>query len=133
MENKKFIGIVLLACLVASGLTMNFLGCALKFSTINNDNWLLILSIVCYILLPIPLYFASSSTDNYSSNNPLRAFFLFLFGFIFAASYAIPLVLAHSQIVAIESMGLTLGGCTVVYLSFLLYGYFYGSSNDYDP
>ncbi|KAI4311600.1 hypothetical protein MLD38_036483 [Melastoma candidum] len=125
---KSFRGkLSLLAILVSGGLVLQILACALY------NNWWPMLSVIMYVLLPMPLLFfaGSDSSSLFSeSNSPWVNATKFLTGFSAIGSIAIPAILKHAGVIGWGALALELSSFIVIVVSILCF-LRVGSDNDY--
>ncbi|KAL9246910.1 hypothetical protein vseg_020389 [Gypsophila vaccaria] len=108
-----------LAILVSGAVVLQILACALY------DNWWPMLSVLMYVLLPMPLmFFAGSDTsslfEDSSSNSWLDAT-KFLTGASTMGSIAIPIILKHAGIIGWGALALQLSSFVVLILSIMCF------------
>lgn len=100
-----------LAILVSAGITLQILACALY------GNWWPMLTVITYVILPMPLLFfagsATSSLFNQSSSGWENAA-KFLTGASFIGSIAIPSILKHADVISWGAWGLELSSFLVI-------------------
>eukprot|EP01102_Stenamoeba_stenopodia_P005466 TRINITY_DN1614_c0_g1_i1.p1 TRINITY_DN1614_c0_g1~~TRINITY_DN1614_c0_g1_i1.p1 ORF type:complete len:135 (+),score=22.94 TRINITY_DN1614_c0_g1_i1:107-511(+) len=129
---KKVIGIIGLACLLASGIVMNFLACSLH--TLQTTWWPMF-SVVFYILAPLPNLFVGKNEDNdpfATAPSSIKHIAMFLTGGFIVSGLALPLVLGHAQVIGTPAMSLALVGGVTVYGSIIAYLHFFHKKTDDD-
>ncbi|XP_010540771.1 PREDICTED: vacuolar protein sorting-associated protein 55 homolog [Tarenaya hassleriana] len=116
-----------LAILVSGGIVLQILACALF------NNWWPMLSVIMYVLLPMPLLFFagsdSSSLFNESDNSWINAA-KFLTGASTIGSIAIPSILKHAGLIGWGALALDLSSYVVFLVAILCY-LCMGDSDDY--
>ncbi|XP_031097118.1 vacuolar protein sorting-associated protein 55 homolog [Ipomoea triloba] len=107
-----------LAILVSGGIVLQILACALY------NNWWPMLTVIMYVLLPMPLlFFAGSDTSSLfseSSNGWIDAA-KFLTGVSTVGSIAIPVILKHSGIIGWGAMAMELSSFLVFVLAIMCF------------
>ncbi|KAK2662418.1 hypothetical protein Ddye_000992 [Dipteronia dyeriana] len=114
-----------LAILVSGGIVMQILACALY------NNWWPMLTVIMYVLLPMPLLFfvgSDSSILSESDNSWVNAT-KFLTGASAVGSIAIPVILKHAGVIGWGALLLELSSFFVLVLSIVCY---IGMSDDDD-
>ncbi|RAL52071.1 hypothetical protein DM860_014898 [Cuscuta australis] len=115
-----------LAVLVSGGIVLQILACALY------NNWWPMLTVIMYVLLPMPLVFFAgsdaSSLYSESSNGWIDAA-KFLTGVSTVGSIAIPVILKHSGVIGWGAMAMELSSFFVFVLAIIC---FIGTSEDDD-
>ncbi|XP_054809516.1 vacuolar protein sorting-associated protein 55 homolog [Prosopis cineraria] len=110
--------LALLALLVAGGIVLQILACALY------DNWWPMLSVIMYVLLPLPLLFSAGS-DDYSSLSESDSNWVnvtkFLTGASAIGSIAIPVILKHAGVIGWGAMAMELGSFFVLVFAIMCY------------
>ncbi|KAG6577639.1 Vacuolar protein sorting-associated protein 55-like protein, partial [Cucurbita argyrosperma subsp. sororia] len=116
--------VAFLAILVSGGIVLQILACALY------NNWWPMLSVIMYVLLPMPLLFFagsdSSSLYTDSSDSWINAT-KFLTGASTIGSIAIPIILKHAGIIGWGAMAMDLSSFVVFVIAILC---FMGMSED---
>ncbi|KAA0053070.1 hypothetical protein IC582_014980 [Cucumis melo] len=118
--------VAFLAILVSGGIVMQILACALY------NNWWPMLSVIMYVLLPMPLLFfaGSDSSSLYTdSNDSWINATKFLTGASTVGSIAIPVILKHAGIIGWGAMAMDLSSFVVFVVAILC---FMGMSEDDD-
>ncbi|KAK0590882.1 hypothetical protein LWI29_032801 [Acer saccharum] len=107
-----------LAILVSGGIVMQILACALY------NNWWPMLTVIMYVLLPMPLLFFvgsdSSSLLSGSDNRWVNAT-KFLTGASAVGSIAIPVILKHAGVIGWGALLLELSSFFILVLSIVCY------------
>ncbi|KAL5702313.1 hypothetical protein ACHQM5_027543 [Ranunculus cassubicifolius] len=87
--------LALLAILVSSGIVLQILACALY------NNWWPMLTVIMYVLLPMPLMFFMGSDSSLftESESGWEDATKFLTGFSVVGSIAIPVILKHAGVI----------------------------------
>ncbi|KAK9716242.1 hypothetical protein RND81_06G220600 [Saponaria officinalis] len=108
-----------LAILVSGGIVLQILACALY------DNWWPMLTVIMYVVLPMPLmFFAGSDTSSLfeeSSSNGWLDAAKFLTGASTMGSIAIPVILKHAGIICWGALALQLSSFVVLILSIMCF------------
>ncbi|XP_022965211.1 vacuolar protein sorting-associated protein 55 homolog [Cucurbita maxima] len=116
--------VAFLAILVSGGIVLQILACALY------NNWWPMLSVIMYVLLPMPLLFFagsdSSSLYTDSTDSWINAT-KFLTGASTIGSIAIPIILKHAGIIGWGAMAMDLSSFVVFVIAILC---FMGMSED---
>uniref|UniRef100_A0A1J3EQB9 Vacuolar protein sorting-associated protein 55-like protein n=1 Tax=Noccaea caerulescens TaxID=107243 RepID=A0A1J3EQB9_NOCCA len=110
--------IAFLAILVSGGIVLQILACALF------DNWWPMLSVIMYVLLPMPLLFfaGSDSTSLFSeSDNSWISAAKFLTGASAVGSIAIPSILKHAGLIGWGALAFDLSSYVVFVVAILAY------------
>ncbi|XP_028772830.1 vacuolar protein sorting-associated protein 55 homolog [Neltuma alba] len=110
--------LALLALLVAGGIVLQILACALY------DNWWPMLSVIMYFLLPLPLL-CSGGSDDYSllseSDGSWANVTKFLTGASAIGSIAIPAILKHGGLIGWGAMTMELGSFFVLVFAIMCF------------
>lgn len=78
--------------------------------------------IVAYILAPIPALVCKGSNDPFDDDsNDGQDVGFFLTGALIISGFALPAVLAHSQVMTYGALGFALGGGIVTYASIVIF------------
>ncbi|KAI6707484.1 hypothetical protein NL676_010446 [Syzygium grande] len=107
-----------LAIFVSGGIVLQILACALY------DNWWPMLSLIMYVLLPMPLlFFAGSDSSALFSESDSRWVNAakFLTGASAVGSIAIPAILKHAGVIGWGALALELSSFFVIVLSIMCY------------
>ncbi|KAK4804948.1 hypothetical protein SAY86_004765 [Trapa natans] len=106
-----------LAILVSGGIVLQILACALY------DNWWPMLTVIMYVLLPMPLLFftgSDSSLFTESDSGWVNAT-KFLTGASSVGSIAIPAILKHAGVIGWGALAMELSSFFVIVLSIMCY------------
>ncbi|CAF1929207.1 vacuolar protein sorting-associated protein 55 homolog [Brassica napus] len=110
--------IAFLAILVSGGIVLQILACALY------NNWWPMLSVIMYVLLPMPLLFFagsdSTSLFNESDNSWINAA-KFMTGASAVGSIAIPVILKHAGLIGWGALAFDLSSYVVFIVAILSY------------
>lgn len=110
--------LVVLAILVSGGIILQILACALY------NNWWPMLTVIMYVLLPMPLMFFAGS-DGYSllseSGNSWANATKFLAGASAIGSIAIPAILKHAGVISWGALAMELSSYFVFVLAIMFY------------
>ncbi|TYH23387.1 hypothetical protein ES288_A03G009400v1 [Gossypium darwinii] len=110
--------LVVLAILVSGGIILQILACALY------NNWWPMLTVIMYVLLPMPLMFFAGS-DGYSllseSGNSWVNATKFLTGASAIGSIAIPAILKHAGVISWGALAMELSSFFVFVLAIMFY------------
>ncbi|GLU05455.1 hypothetical protein SLE2022_225560 [Rubroshorea leprosula] len=107
-----------LAILVSGGIVMQILACALY------DNWWPMLTLIMYVLLPMPLlFFAGSDTSSLlsESDNSWVNATKFLTGASAIGSIAIPAILKHAGVIGWGALAMELSSFFIFVLAIMCY------------
>ncbi|OAY24482.1 vacuolar protein sorting-associated protein 55 homolog [Manihot esculenta] len=107
-----------LAILVSGGIILQILACALY------NNWWPMLSVIMYVLLPMPLLFfaGSDSSSLFSeSNNSWVNATKFLTGASAVGSIAIPAILKHAGVIGWGALAMELSSFFVFVIAIMCY------------
>uniref|UniRef100_A0A2P2JUQ1 Vacuolar protein sorting-associated protein 55 homolog n=1 Tax=Rhizophora mucronata TaxID=61149 RepID=A0A2P2JUQ1_RHIMU len=107
-----------LAILVSGGVVLQVLACALY------DNWWPMLTVIMYVLLPMPLlFFASSDSSSLftESDNSWVNATKFLTGTSAVGSVAIPAILKHAGVICWGALAMELSSFFVFVLAIMCY------------
>ncbi|KAK3183097.1 hypothetical protein Dsin_030383 [Dipteronia sinensis] len=118
--------LALLAILVSGGIVMQILACALY------NNWWPMLTVIMYVLLPMPLLFfvGSDSSLLSESDNSWVNVTKFLTGASAVGSIAIPVILKHAGVIGWGALLMELSSFFILVLSIVCY-IGMGDDNDY--
>lgn len=117
-----------LALLLAAAIVLQILACALF------DNWWPLLTVIMYILLPMPLlFFGSASAEVYSSTEPndWADIAKFLTGFSAIGSIAIPSILYHAQLIEAGAMCMAFASFFVLMVTGILFARMLGRDDEW--
>ncbi|KAJ7952641.1 vacuolar protein sorting-associated protein 55-like [Quillaja saponaria] len=110
--------LVFLAILVSGGIVLQILACALY------NNWWPMLTVIMYVLLPMPLLFFagsdSSSLLSESEDNWVNAT-KFLTGASAVGSIAIPSILKHAGVIGWGALAMELASFFILVLAIMCY------------
>ncbi|ESW28627.1 hypothetical protein PHAVU_002G004600 [Phaseolus vulgaris] len=106
-----------LAILVSGGIVLQVLACALY------NNWWPMLSVLTYVLLPMPLLFFAGSDDSIfsESDNSWVNFTKFLTGASTVGGIAIPSILKHAGVIGWGAFAMELSSYFVFGLTIICY------------
>ncbi|KAL5795249.1 hypothetical protein ACOSQ2_000069 [Xanthoceras sorbifolium] len=113
-----------LAILVSGGIVLQILACALY------NNWWPMLTVIMYVLLPLPVLFlaGSDSSSSFSeSNNSWVNATKFLTGASAVGSIAIPVILKHAGVIGWGALLMELSSFFIFVLAIMCY---IGTSED---
>lgn len=117
-----------LAILVSGGIVLQILACALY------DNWWPMLTVIMYVLLPMPLLFFAGSDGSSvmsESESPWVNATKFLTGASAVGSIAIPAILKHAGVIGWGALVMELSSFFVLVFSIMCYIKM-GGDNDYN-
>ncbi|XP_030945419.1 vacuolar protein sorting-associated protein 55 homolog [Quercus lobata] len=117
-----------LAILVSGGIVLQILACALY------DNWWPMLTVLMYVLLPMPLLFLAGSDGSSvisESESPWVNATKFLTGASAVGSIAIPAILKHAGVIGWGALVMELSSFFVLVFSIMCYIKM-GGDNDYN-
>ncbi|KAJ6835115.1 vacuolar protein sorting-associated protein 55-like protein [Iris pallida] len=109
-------GLALLAILVSGGIVLQVLACALY------NNWWPMLTVVMYVLLPMPLlFFGGSDSSSLMSGDGNRwvNFTKFLTGASVVGSFAIPSILKHADVIGWGALWMELSSFFIFVIAIL--------------
>ncbi|KAK8942815.1 hypothetical protein KSP39_PZI009566 [Platanthera zijinensis] len=110
--------LALLAILVASGIVLQFLACAVY------NNWWPMLTVIMYVILPMPLMFFTSSDSSSIMSGDSDSwvdFTKFLTGASVVGSIAIPSILKHAGVICLGALMMELSSFFVFGTAIFLY------------
>ncbi|KAF5192711.1 Vacuolar protein sorting-associated protein 55-like protein [Thalictrum thalictroides] len=110
--------LALLAILVSAGIVLQILACALY------DNWWPMLTVIMYVLLPMPLmFFMGSGTSSFfsESESSWEDVTKFLTGFSATGSIAIPIILKHADVIGWGALIMELSSFFIFVLAILCF------------
>ncbi|KAE8731951.1 Vacuolar protein sorting-associated protein 55-like protein [Hibiscus syriacus] len=121
--------LAVLAILVSGGIVLQILACALY------NNWWPMLSVIIYVLLPMPLMFLAGS-DGYSllseSDNGWVTATKFLTGASAIGSIAVPAILKHAGVIGWGALVMELSSYFIFLLAILVYIRMNDDGDDYN-
>jgi len=121
--------IISLSFVLAIGFLLVILSCALF------KQYLPLLVVVTYILAPLPNWICGrcSNPDDFveSSGNAVVDFGRFCTGFLVVMGVALPAVLAHSNIIAIPAMIMSIVGGLLIYGTIISFGMFFQEEQEF--
>ncbi|KAF5315602.1 hypothetical protein D9611_004711 [Ephemerocybe angulata] len=124
--------VILLSFVLAVGFLLIILSCALW------QNWLPLLVALTFVLAPLPnAVFAHCGSDefgsSYDSSSPAVDFGRFLTAIIVVTGFALPIILAHSDVINSKAAIMSIAGGGLVYGTILAYSAaFSQEESDYD-
>ncbi|KAI0079934.1 vacuolar protein sorting 55 protein [Panus rudis PR-1116 ss-1] len=123
--------VILLSFVLAVGFLMIILSCALW------SNWLPLLVALTFVLAPLPnAIFANCAGDDFSADYEASGpvdLGRFITASVVVTGFALPLVLAHSEIIRPAACGMSIVGGALVYGTILAYtATFRQEESDYD-
>ncbi|KAL3499838.1 hypothetical protein ACH5RR_038931 [Cinchona calisaya] len=110
--------LAMLAILVSGGIVLQILACALY------NNWWPMLTVITYVVLPMPLlFFAGSDTSSLfsESGNAWVDATKFLTGAAAVGSIAIPVILKHAGVIGWGAMAMELSSFFVLVLAIMCF------------
>ncbi|KAF8334315.1 vacuolar protein sorting 55 [Cantharellus anzutake] len=122
--------VILLSFVLAFGFLSLILSCALW------NNWLPILVALIFFLAPFPNALASACTRSsdfsaeYDNTSPIIDFGRFTTSIMVATGFALPIVLAHSQIIHPWASFMSIFGGALVYGTIMAYAAVFKQDND---
>ncbi|KAJ1309600.1 hypothetical protein OPQ81_006373 [Rhizoctonia solani] len=120
--------VIFLAFFLALGFLLIILSCALW------NNWLPLLVALLFVLAPLPnaLFSHCGSEDftDYDGNNAAIDTGRFLTAMIVVTAFALPLVLAHADVIKPTACGMAIAGGALVYGTILSYSAVFKSGDD---
>ncbi|KAF9602712.1 hypothetical protein IFM89_030600 [Coptis chinensis] len=110
--------LALLAILVSAGIVLQILACALY------NNWLPMLTVIMYVLLPMPLMFFMGSDNSIfsESESSWEDATKFLTGFSAVGSIAIPIILKHADLIGWGALIMELSSFSIFFKDVMFYG-----------
>ncbi|KAG6890679.1 hypothetical protein C0995_005051 [Termitomyces sp. Mi166 len=120
--------VILLSFVLAVGFLMIILSCALW------HNWLPLLVALTFVLAPLPnVVFAHCGSDEYGENTGPVDLGRFLTSIIVVSGFALPIILAHSEVINPKACVMSITGGGLVYGTILAYSAaFNQESSDYE-
>eukprot|EP01089_Gocevia_fonbrunei_P005892 TRINITY_DN1638_c0_g1_i3.p2 TRINITY_DN1638_c0_g1~~TRINITY_DN1638_c0_g1_i3.p2 ORF type:complete len:138 (+),score=24.24 TRINITY_DN1638_c0_g1_i3:198-611(+) len=119
------VSLIVLAFFVAIGIGLDILACALW------ANWWPILVIIFYTLAPLPNLMFAHCADPVGEgfmDSRARAWKdtgFFITGMFIFSGLGLPIVLYHTEVIALGQMLLALGGGLITYTAFVIYIHFF--------
>lgn len=109
--------LALLAILVSAGIVLQILACALY------NNWWPMLTVIMYVLLPMPLMFFTGSSSSLMSGEGggWIDFTKFLTGISAVGSIAIPSILKHADVIGWGALAMDLSSFFIFVFAILCY------------
>uniref|UniRef100_A0AC35TZB0 Leptin receptor gene-related protein n=1 Tax=Rhabditophanes sp. KR3021 TaxID=114890 RepID=A0AC35TZB0_9BILA len=123
----NLLAIAALAFAVVAGLTFLVLACALP----SYGSWWPMFVMVFYVLSPIPISISKAFSHGMSSNSALYELAVFLTTSIVLSAFALPLVFAHTEVIAVGSCVLTCLANIVIFGDIIYYFYICGNESSY--
>lgn len=120
-------GLVSLAFAGSIGMTFVILACALP----NYKLWWPFFVVVFYLLCPLPTLIARRVSDEGTGGNRSMESAIFVTMGIIVSSFALPIVLARSEVILAGACYLTLAGNVIVYLTILGFFTIFDTEDDY--
>ncbi|XWS62090.1 hypothetical protein CRYUN_Cryun07bG0181400 [Craigia yunnanensis] len=120
--------LALLAILVSGGIVLQILACALY------NNWWPMLTVIMYVLLPMPLLFFAGSNGSAllsESDNSWVNATKFLTGASAVGSIAIPAILKHAGVIGWGALAMELSSYFIFVLAIMCYIRMNGNDDDY--
>eukprot|EP00294_Goniomonas_avonlea_P017444 CAMPEP_0114568482 /NCGR_PEP_ID=MMETSP0114-20121206/16081_1 /TAXON_ID=31324 /ORGANISM="Goniomonas sp, Strain m" /LENGTH=134 /DNA_ID=CAMNT_0001755227 /DNA_START=40 /DNA_END=444 /DNA_ORIENTATION=- len=123
--------VVVLGILTSLGLLLTILACVLPTPGDIGPNWWPIFTVLSWILAPFPVLLLGGK-GNFGEASQWMYWGYFTTGWLVAASFGIPAVLAHVQTIGMGNMAMTLAACVIVYGTGGLAAYFQSKTDDTD-
>jgi hypothetical protein len=121
--------LISLAFLASTGITLLVLGCALP----EYNNWWPMFVLVFYTLSPVPTLIARRFADSVEMSSVLIEICTFITSCIVVSAYGLPIVLARAaNVIQWGACGLVLAGNTVVFVTILMFFYFFGRDDSFE-
>jgi len=122
--------IIALSFVLAIGFLLVILSCALW------TQYLPLLVVATYVLAPVPNWICArcANPDDFgadSSVNAILDFGKFCTGFLVVMGVALPVVLAHSQIINYAAMAMSIVGGLLIYGTIISFGMFFQEEQEF--
>ncbi|KAH6684722.1 vacuolar protein sorting 55 [Halenospora varia] len=122
--------IISLSFVLAIGFLLVILSCALF------KQYLPLLVVATYVLAPLPNFICGRCANpddfgNESSGNAIVDFGRFLTGFLVLMGIALPAVLAHSEIIRVPAMIMSIVGGLLIYGTIISFGMFFQEEQEF--
>ncbi|EGC32882.1 hypothetical protein DICPUDRAFT_37634, partial [Dictyostelium purpureum] len=112
------------SCAFALGLLFNILACIISHSGYP------IIVVASYFLAPFPNLICKNNDSFSSENGVIHDVGLFLTGFLIASGFAIPCILAHSDIISTKALGFSIGGGVIVYATIIAFLWYFNREDE---
>mmetsp|Transcript_11580 Transcript_11580/g.29231 ORF Transcript_11580/g.29231 Transcript_11580/m.29231 type:complete len:142 (+) Transcript_11580:49-474(+) len=124
---QNIYGLIALACVLSVGIILNILACALF-----DNNWWLLFVVLAYVSAPIPDILVTrcrcGGDDDFESvdmsvltGRVAKDAAYFTTGALVISGLALPLILAHTEVISLAPMIMSLCGGLLVYGAILVY------------
>ncbi|KAK9379052.1 vacuolar protein sorting 55 [Kockiozyma suomiensis] len=122
--------IIVLASVLAAGFLLIILSCALF------DNWLPLLVVGVFLLAPLPnaiceKYAANDDFMQETSGNAVIDFGRYITGILVVTGLALPFALAHSRVIGLPAMFMSIFGGLLVYGTIITFTMFFNESEEF--
>ncbi|PKC08936.1 vacuolar protein sorting 55 [Rhizophagus irregularis] len=102
------------------------------------QNWWPLFVVATFVLAPLPNFIFSKCASgddlyyfNEQSNNGPKDFGKFLTSILVVSGIALPIILAHIEVIEFAAMLMSVSGGFLVYFTILAYSYFFSEENEY--
>ncbi|GBB92050.1 hypothetical protein RclHR1_19590006 [Rhizophagus clarus] len=102
------------------------------------QNWWPLFVVATFVLAPLPNYIFSKCASNdelsyfeQTTNNGFKDFGKFLTSILVVSGIALPIILAHVEVIEFSAMIMSVSGGFLVYFTILAYSYFFSEENEY--
>ncbi|KAK9234869.1 vacuolar protein sorting 55 [Lipomyces kononenkoae] len=122
--------IIVLASVLAAGFLLIILSCALF------NNWLPLLVVGVFLIAPIPNAICErySNNDDFmseGSGNAVVDFGRYITGFFVVTGLALPVALAHSRVIGLPAMIMSIAGGLLVYGTIITFTLFFSETEEF--
>ncbi|KAM9985432.1 hypothetical protein ACTFIZ_008977 [Dictyostelium cf. discoideum] len=114
------------SCAFAVGLLFNILACIVSHSGYP------IIVVASYFLAPFPNILCRNRDSFSSEKGTFEDIGLFLTGLFITSGFAIPMILAHSDIISGKALAFSMAGGVTVYATIITFLWFFNRHNDDD-
>ncbi|KAK7204579.1 vacuolar protein sorting 55 [Myxozyma melibiosi] len=122
--------IIVLATVLAAGFLLIILSCALF------DNWLPLLVVGLFLIAPLPnaiceKYAANDDFMQESSGNAVIDFGRYITGILVVSGLALPCALAHSRVIGLPALFMSITGGLLVYGTIITFTMFFNETEEF--
>ncbi|KAK9324920.1 vacuolar protein sorting 55 [Lipomyces orientalis] len=122
--------IIVLASVLAAGFLLIILSCALF------NNWLPLIVVGVFLIAPLPNAICERYANNddfmsEGSGNAVVDFGRYITGFFVVTGLALPVALAHSRVIGVPAMIMSIAGGLLVYGTIITFTLFFSESEEF--